>query len=246
MNRAHADTISGELVDILKPYCKQILICGGFRRGKEEAHDIDLVIQPDEEKTAPIFGGVPITNVIEACKQFGNFVVNGEAIKRFRYRNTPIELWVADGIERHFETLIVIRTGSEEFTKCLVHFAKQKQWTLHAGGQGLCTRGHWKQEDRGYDKRKCDIILTKERDIIERLLGKYFEPQEREHWIIPATYTEAGEQEQREKTIRKNTGFYMLCPCGLEWTDWKEWSEHREMKHPKGEGLSLRERALRQ
>ena len=251
MDRELANDIAMDVIDRLKRYCKQMLIAGGFRRGKWDIHDIDIVIQPDENMTSPLFGGKHIDDVINPIAQphllsrtgqVGIWDLNGEALKKFRYRNVNIELWIADGIIRHYETLALIRTGSQEFTKCLAHFAKVKQWTLHAGGAGLCSRGHWKREDREYNAKKCDIIETKEKEIIEKLLGKYYRPSEREQWVIPEIYVEADKERERAETIAKNTGFYMRCPCNIEWTNWREWYEHREAKHPQGQGLSLKNR----
>jgi len=92
------------------------------------------------------------------------FNVNGKKINRFEYNGIQIDIYYAT--RANFEVLKLIRTGSAEHNINLCIRAKQKGWKLHADGRGLM------EEE--------EVIDNTERGILEKLLGKYIEPEDRE------------------------------------------------------------------
>jgi DNA polymerase/3'-5' exonuclease PolX len=77
----------------------------------------------------------------------------------------PFEIYIAD--HNTYEVLRLIRSGSADHNKMLCQKAKEKGWQLKAGGTGLVDKDG-------------NIIDNTERGILEKLLGKYVEPQDRE------------------------------------------------------------------
>jgi DNA polymerase/3'-5' exonuclease PolX len=95
------------------------------------------------------------------------------AIPRFHIENKIIsgifqgmkfEIYIAN--KDNYEILKLIRTGSAEHNKMLCQKAKEKGWQL--------------KFDSGLIDKDGNIIDNTERGILEKLLGNYVEPQDRE------------------------------------------------------------------
>jgi DNA polymerase/3'-5' exonuclease PolX len=92
-----------------------------------------------------------------------NATVRGRKRVEIPYHNgIKIDIYVAD--QDNFEVLKLIRTGSAEHNIKLCQLAIEKGWKLKANGEGLIT--------------SSETIKT-ERGILEALLGKYIEPEDR-------------------------------------------------------------------
>lgn len=81
---------------------------------------------------------------------------------RLNYMGIQVDIYLA--IEENWEVLKLIRTGSAKHNRMLCFKALSRGWKLKAGGEGLITP---------------DKTYTTERGILEALLGKYVEPEER-------------------------------------------------------------------
>ena len=156
--------------------------CGSIRRQKEEVFDIDIVAI---EKHDYSIGEPTLDDNIkkldprgfEESKKLGKSGVQrfslGESIKRFRYKDIIIDIYLAD--EKTYETLILIRTGSKEHNIRLTTLARGKGLKLFAGGQGLC-KIHMEKNKEVIDK----IVDNTEDGILLQLLGKIPKPEERD------------------------------------------------------------------
>ncbi len=85
-------------------------------------------------------------------------------IIRFNHKDIQIDIYLAT--ETNYECLKLIRTGSAEHNKMICGLALRKGWKLHADGKGLM--------------KGDDLITNTEKGILEKLLGKYIEPDNRE------------------------------------------------------------------
>lgn len=153
-------------------------ICGSIRRKKPEVNDIDIVAIKKDESLYN-FGEWSLDDTIqyldpkglEESKQLGKrgaerFLL-GDKIKRFRYKDIMIDLYLAN--ERTFETLILIRTGSKEHNVRLTTLAIGKGMKLKASGEGLVDRENEKM-----------VYEDTENGILMRLLGRIPPPEKRD------------------------------------------------------------------
>ncbi len=155
-------------------------ICGSIRRRKEEVNDIDIVAIPKAEARYE-FGEESLSDFVDKHQKTPGETklekfLNGNKIKRFCYGKAIIDLYLADAST--FETLCLIRTGSEMHNKRLATIAKGRGLKLSAAGKGLCKikGGIYNNEP----EEIIEIIETTERGILELLLGQYVEPEKRE------------------------------------------------------------------
>jgi len=102
--------VSDEFVEILKPYCKKIMVCGSIRRKCEFCKDIDIVLIPDS---------------MDFKKAIEKFIVrDGKKWIVCRFKGIDVDVYLAN--EQTFEPLVLIRTGSRNFNVKFIQKAKQK------------------------------------------------------------------------------------------------------------------------
>ena len=145
-------TFSIELVNM--HLVEKISICGSIRRKKPEVNDADIIVLPKLNK-----------NITGYLKNFHKCIRAGNKIVTVTYRGLDIDVYIAT--PENFGVLQLIRTGSAEHNKKLCTLALKKGWKLWADGSGLRTGDG-------------DLISNTEIGILEKLLGKYVEPEERE------------------------------------------------------------------
>jgi len=87
----------------------EVVICGGYRRGKAESHDIDLVIIVDEPSQCP--------NV---------------KLKRMDYNGVLIDPYLCH--RSYAGAMMLHATGSGEFNKLLRWYAKRQGYKLNQYG----------------------------------------------------------------------------------------------------------------
>lgn len=133
---------------------EKISICGSIRRKKPEVNDADIIVLPKLNK-----------NITGYLKNFHKCIRAGNKIVTVTYRGLDIDVYIAT--PENFGVLQLIRTGSAEHNKKLCTLALKKGWKLWADGSGLRTGDG-------------DLISNTEIGILEKLLGKYVEPEERE------------------------------------------------------------------
>ena len=156
MKRKEALKIANELIREIKGYCNRIELVGSIRREKEEVKDIDIVAISRNLNTK-----------ITLMKMRGDIKIDkyGEKIIRFFYKDVQVDIYLAN--RKTFETIRLIRTGSTEHNKKLCMIALSKGWKLKANGEGLLD-----ENER--------LITNTEKGILEKLLGKYIEPKNRD------------------------------------------------------------------
>lgn len=168
MNLELATTIANEVLRELEPHFTKSLICGSIRRKCELINDIDIVAIPKPENKYQ-FGEADLNYTIKKMHEGGMMYAEqfllGPKIKRFKFRDIMIDLYLAD--ENTFETLVLIRTGSRQFNIRLTTSAIRKGWKLFADGSGL-----WSM----HKEDKVMLVDNTEIGIIQKLLPGYVEP----------------------------------------------------------------------
>jgi DNA polymerase (family 10) len=149
-----AKTLANEIVEKLKPCCKQIMVVGSIRRGKEFPKDIDIVLIPGNQGA-----------LLVALRDFGNIIKSGPKIHQFKYQGQQVDIYIAD--ETTWPTLVLIRTGSKEFNREVATRALSRGPQLKAEGQGIM---------RG----EAVVANESEAAILKAVGLPYLEPRERE------------------------------------------------------------------
>lgn len=169
----------------LATHFKNYAVCGSIRRQCETVHDIDIVAIPKPESEYK-FGEFSLSTWIEILDPNGfreskkgnqdvKRFLNGHAIKRFRYAEAMIDLYLAD--ETTFETLKLIRTGSKQHNIRLTILAREKGLKLFASGKGLCKirGGIYNNEP----EEIISVVESTEDGILQYLLKTLPKPEDR-------------------------------------------------------------------
>jgi DNA polymerase/3'-5' exonuclease PolX len=154
MDLARAEEIASDLVRKIRPFCRQIEVCGSIRRRKSEVNDIDIVVIPSD-----LYGLISWLSYNTTVLKSGAKIIEG------KYRRFQYDIYIAS--EETFETIKLIRTGSASFNVKLASIALAKGWKLKADGTGLI-------DSEG------NVIARSEIEILQKLLGKWVPPEERE------------------------------------------------------------------
>ncbi|MHA1664286.1 MAG: hypothetical protein ACTSVW_00420 [Candidatus Njordarchaeales archaeon] len=155
MKLEDAERIAWQVVRKLRPYCAKIEIVGSIRRRKPEVHDIDLVLVP-----ADYF------RLLMEIMKLGRVIKQGPKLIEVKIPYGPqVDIYIAN--TQTFETIKLIRTGSKEHNIKLCKLAREKGWQLKADGTGLV-------DGNGR------VIANTESEILEKLLGKWVKPEERD------------------------------------------------------------------
>lgn len=182
MKLEDAIAVADDVCKTFENYFEKYRVVGSIRRKKQQVNDIDIVAIPrhgDEwflDKIQELIEAID-TNGREEAKKLGKSGISrfskGNKIKRFECEGIMIDLYIAD--ERTYETLVLIRTGSEDHNKKLTNLAIQKGMKLFANGSGLC-----KTTLNNGKELITETIENTENGILQNLLGKIPDPQERE------------------------------------------------------------------
>ena len=130
---AEAKALADELVHLIGPRCKRLLIGGSIRRRRPDPGDIEILYEPSFEKTGEDLFGDPsfhnstfaYLNMLKAdgvLSDRGD--VNGrpawgERYQRGTFKDFAIDLY-ANMDPNQWGIHMAIRTGGEEFSKALV------------------------------------------------------------------------------------------------------------------------------
>ena len=170
-----AMSIARQIADGLRDVSSAVMICGSLRRGKQQVHDVDLVVFPRTEDRPPehldLFQRLVPTNLVpprlREWEAAGKIAVRaqGEKLVHFVAVQTriPVDLYFAT--PETWARLVLIRTGSKEHNIRLCAAAREKGMILHADGSGL------EKEDG------TRVPITSEEQVFE-LLGLPFVPPE--------------------------------------------------------------------
>jgi len=150
-----AQSVAEEVVNMIKPHVRQILICGSLRRNAPEVHDIDIVVADPNEK---------FRHIMDEMKTSGGNLKYNMTCKGILVDVTVTtkELW--GSAIMHF-------TGSKEFNIICRVIAKQKGMKLSQNGLVDVVSGH--------------IIASKTETEVFKALGiKYVAPANRDSTFI--------------------------------------------------------------
>ena len=182
MKLEEARAIANNLLNEIGGHFEILQIVGSVRRNCEAVHDIDFV---GIRKSEYNFGELSLEAHIQILDPMGYVetktktnitrFLDGPLIKRFRYKEASIDLYLADGST--FETLKLIRTGSKEHNIRLTTLARSKGLKLFASGKGLCKikGGIYNNEPEEIVK----VVENTEDGILQNLLGRIPKPEER-------------------------------------------------------------------
>ncbi len=156
MKLDNAKLIADVIVNFLNPLCNRIEIAGSIRREKPEVKDIDIVVEM-QSNCSP----VSIQNKMEECGS--RTLRSGDKFLQFDYKGTQVDIYVAD--KSNYEVILLIRTGSAEHNRMLCSKALEKGLKMTF--------------NLGLINKDMNVIANTEKDILETLLGKYINPEDR-------------------------------------------------------------------
>lgn len=168
MELTQAKFIADGVVAHLAPYCERIAIAGSVRRLKPEPRDIEVVCIPKRvidydmfdkpigSKNHPMFQQA--VNLWEKVKG----VPDGKYTQRILPEGIKLDLFMAT--KENFGWLMVIRTGSDDFSKKIA--SRWVKFGYH-GVNGMLNDG------------RRDVPIYEEMDLFKLLGMEYIEPQNR-------------------------------------------------------------------
>lgn len=149
-------TIAEEYRDILAPYCHKAEIAGSIRRCKANPNDIEIVCLVDPEYYQEF------AREVNSWKK-----IKGEPTGKYTQRLLPegvtLDLFIAE--KGNFGNILLIRTGSKEFSKQIMGIAANKRGFRHIEGY------LWKEGQR--------FPCLSEKDVFWLLKLPYVEPKDR-------------------------------------------------------------------
>lgn len=152
MKLQEAKKLAEQTLCYFSPYVKRIEVVGSIRRECPEVNDIDIILIPD----------VIFQLVIQELRP--NIKKLGDKLIIYELNGIQYDLYICN--EENWEVIKLIRTGSKEHNKKLCFLAIKKGLSLKAGGEGLVNKDG-------------KVISNTEKGILENLLNKYIEPQNR-------------------------------------------------------------------
>ena len=155
-------------------YFESMEIVGSLRRGKEQCHDIDLLVVPKFHETEALFGSGEKISLFDSIDFSGFATVekNGTKLKQLSYKSGPNRVGIDIYVSMHpysYGVLKVIRTGPESFSHRLVK-------PVDYGG---CMPKLFHVED-GYLKNNYDVVdCSTELKFFESIGLDYIKPKDR-------------------------------------------------------------------
>ena len=147
--------IANEILIKLTPYIKKGEIAGSIRRQKANCKDIDIVILPKSDF-------ISLINIRNLLKKEGKTILDGVKIIRIvRDDGLQIDVYLAN--EKNYEGILLLKTGSKEHNIKLCSMALKKGWKMTEYGLII-----------------NNLIISKEREILEKVFGRWIEPKDRE------------------------------------------------------------------
>lgn len=180
VTREGIQSLVSRIVPLLEPFCQKIEVCGSFRRGLPQSHDLDIVVLPND--------GFAIWSMLI---QIDSSPVVKKVVGKYptyvKYELTsgiPMEIYLAKD-ETQFEVLKLVRTGDWMFNRNLCFEANLKNLSFRFSGSHWGVFGLVRQWPK--DKKRPETIINPiprsdaltERQIIEKILGKYVDPVDR-------------------------------------------------------------------
>jgi len=146
--------IAEQILTNITPYISKGMICGSIKREKQNPRDIDIVIVPKDNF-------ISMMEIRKVLAKEGKFVLNGnQLIRVVRKDGLQIDMNIAN--REDYEVAVLLKTGSKEHNIKLCSEAKKKGGVMRAEGLIL-----------------NNLIINKEREILERVFGRWIEPKDR-------------------------------------------------------------------
>lgn len=169
----------------LAPFCEDIVIAGSLRRHEPTIGDIEIVARPKMLPPAlDLFGvtvGAPppvLYGELELALMDGRLTHPehkgwGERMRKFMYHGAKVDLFICPEAER-FGTILLIRTGSAEFSHAFAaHLQRSGIWRFAGGALER------RQVYGGAEPTWIPVATLTEADVF-RLAGvPFIEPQDR-------------------------------------------------------------------
>ena len=183
VERSTALDVAYAVYDKIQPFCDNVVVVGGLRRGIAQVHDIDLVAMPNDYFGMSILLGNDYKGVKSEKTRY-----------QFKVDGILVEIYLAK-TERQFEVLKLVRTGSNTFNQNLCRTALDKNMALrYSYKEGLCglygAASNWDNEEKRYKMYVNPMrkIAYKEDEIIMKIMGD-------EKWLDPTSRNFGYEEE---------------------------------------------------
>lgn len=126
MTRPEARALADKVIARLKPHIERGQIAGSFRRGKPELSDLDIVVIPKTVEVKDMFGSVIDTVASQGfCDVINSWEkTKGSPTGKYCQRiidGHKVEFSIAT--QHNFGNLLLIRTGSAEFSHLIMKLA---------------------------------------------------------------------------------------------------------------------------
>ena len=141
----------------LKTFCDKVLVCGSYRRGKEDPGDVDIIIMIEDRNNLFLWAREKAEKVVKAGYNLMQIYIDG----------LKVDLVVVDE-EKHWPASMLQWTGNWKFNMICRTIAKRKGWLLN--NRGL------------FDRETGEIIEDRSELEILKKLGmneKFIEPAKR-------------------------------------------------------------------
>lgn len=194
-----AGPVAKRFVELIAPYCHQVVIAGSLRRRLPTVGDIEVVATPIvEQRTAGLFGDVIVEEdrlgAYLECLLIGGDIQKrpradgktfwGPKAKYLTFEGIPVDLFTPDAAR--FGIILVIRTGPAQFSHRLVATKDQSVVVgKHANGHEIRRPGllpeMYRVQDGWLTRRVSgEKIATPDEQTVFELLGiEYAEPWNR-------------------------------------------------------------------
>lgn len=178
--------IAEEYVRVLRPCCVEIQIAGSLRRRKKEVGDIEIVAIPKFGKRSVNPGlysllGTTVEQKVNLLEhkleqlhkqdRLFSYGKNGPKYKELIMHHTKIDLFIASEI--NFGVIMLLRTGSAEYSKGFVTFVRY--------GTTYFVKGGYLRKPSG------EVVPVRSEEQLFQLVGlEYLDPTKRHTWRSPS------------------------------------------------------------
>jgi len=194
---SEAKSLSGKILDFIKPFVERAEIAGSIRRARPHCNDIDIVCIPKRVENRDLLGDVVASRNLlwEMLKEktsaplpsifweSGGEVEGKQCVLWLHRAQMQLDLWFAT--PETFATRLLCRTGSMQHNIWLASRAKRLGWKWNPY-EGILKGGQWRKvgDAEVYDGGHLNSAET-EHELYALLELPFIEPKNREQdWLV--------------------------------------------------------------
>ncbi len=165
MDLNQAKEIAGDFIKKIDIYCHRCEIAGSIRRKKpDNIKDIEIVIIPRPEKLTELKAELEKYTIVKG-KFPGKYI-------QLKFRTKIIDPFITDKV--HWGCIFLIRTGSSEFNKALMNYARESCGKCFSNGRLWPMKMY-----TGESIYSSPNYTPEEKDVFRALGLEYVEPENR-------------------------------------------------------------------